>query len=314
MRSTLPRAALLLALLLGLAACSPASGGEPAQRPTGHRPTVVANFYPVAWLAERIGGRAVGVSTLTPAGTEPHDLTLTARQLGDLERADAVLYLGAGFQPDVERATAQLPGSVRRLDLLDAPGVSLLPAPADLGKEPLAGGKDPHVWLDPVRMAAMARAVGAALAQLAPDRAAELHARTRAAVAELEELDRRLAAQLDGCAGRTVVTSHAAFGYLASRYHLRQLAIAGLAPDDEPDPNTLGQIAAAARARRVRTVFFEEALPPRMANTVAAEIGAGVDQLAALEFDPRQAIAADQDYLSVQRRNGHAIASGLGCR
>jgi zinc transport system substrate-binding protein len=116
------------------------------------------------------------------------------------------------------------------------------------------------------------------------------------------------------CRERTVVTSHAAFGYLAERYGLRQAPIAGLSPDAEPDAQTLAEIVKVARDAGVGTVFFEEALPPRLAETVAAAIGARVDLLAALEFDPGKAIGDGQDYLSVMRANGQRLHAGLGCR
>jgi zinc transport system substrate-binding protein len=110
-----------------------------------------------------------------------------------------------------------------------------------------------------------------------------------------------------------LVTSHAAFGYLADEYGLEQVPIAGLSPEDEPDPKTLQSIADVARQRGVETVFFEDALPSEMARTVADEIGAQVSLLSALEFDPRGSIGPDQDYLTVMAGNLDRLRKGLGC-
>ncbi|MCW6004446.1 zinc ABC transporter substrate-binding protein [Micromonospora sp. CPCC 205371] len=302
-------AALSVLLFAGpLVACGRASaeGGDQAVR-------VVANFYPVEFLARLVGGDAVTVTGLTPAGAEPHDLALDGKAMAALADADVVLYLGAGFQPDVERAVAALPESVHRVDLLSAPGVGLLPAPAALGKEPLAGGNDPHVWLDPVRMKAMAAAVTDAYAAVDPGAGERYRANLAAAQGDLDGLDATLRGQLASCRQKTIVTSHAAFGYLADRYGLRQVPIAGLSPDAEPDAKTLAEITDVARAAGVGTVFFEEALPPKLAETVAAAIGARIDLLAALEFDPSEAIGAGQDYLSVMRANGQRLHAGLDC-
>lgn len=275
---------------------------------------VVANFYPVEFLARRVGGDAVSVTGLTPPGTEPHDLTLDGKAVAALADADAVFYLGAGFQPDVQRAVDDLPAAVHRLDLLSAPGVELLPAPAVPGEEAPAGGRDPHIWLDPVRMKAMAAAVADTYTQADPARA-ELYRTNLATVQrDLDGLDAALRADLTGCQQTSVVTSHAAFGYLTDRYGLVQIPIAGLSPDAEPDAKTLAEITEAARKAGVGTVFFEEALPPKLAQTVASAIGARIDLLAALEFDPANAIGGGEDYLSVMRANGQRLHAGLGCR
>jgi zinc transport system substrate-binding protein len=306
-----PAAVVVLVMLAGpvmLASCGRASAGGAGTV------SVVANFYPVEFLARRVGAGAVTVTNATPPGTEPHDLALDGKAAAALTDAQVVFYLGGGFQPDVQRAVAALPAAVRRTDLLSAPGMTLLPAPTVLGKQALAGGKDPHVWLDPSRMKSMGEAVADTYAQADPARASLYRANLSALSRDLDGLDAALRADVTDCRERTVVTSHAAFGYLAERYGLRQAPIAGLSPDAEPDAQTLAEIVKAARDAGVGTVFFEEALPPRLAETVAAAIGARVDLLAALEFDPGKAIGDGQDYLSVMRANGQRLHAGLGCR
>lgn len=297
-----------LVLAVGLSGC-----GGAEQRSADAPVEVVAAFYPLEWVAERLGGDDVTVTGLTPAGTEPHDLEVAPDGRTALERADVVLYLGLGFQPGVERALSTSDGDGERVDLLTADGVELLPAPADLGKEPLSGNDDPHVWLDPVRLSAMAERVASALVDADPALADAVGDRLTSLRADLADLDDELSAAVQDCQRRTIVTSHAAFGYLADRYDLEQVAIAGLSPDDEPDPATLREIGQQARASGVTTVFFEETLPPDLAETVAAEIGAGTDLLGALEFDPGEALGAGQDYLSVQRQNAASLSAGLSC-
>jgi zinc transport system substrate-binding protein len=304
-----------LALALTLGGCSSGDADSGAAPGDAAQPVnVVASFYPVQWLAEEIGGDAVSVTSLTPEGTEPHDLAIDADGLKAMDAASAVLYLGAGFQPDVEKAVASLDDPQIATDLLDGDGVTLLAAPDDIGKETLAGGKDPHVWLDPVLMSAMADGVAASLAEVGPGGAEALEDRVAAVKQELADLDTAYDKSLQECATTALVTSHAAFGYLADRYGLRQIAIAGVSPDDEPDPKQLKEVAALAREENVTTVFFEDALPSDLSRTVADEIGAEIDLLAALEFDPRGSIAPDATYLSVMDDNRERIARGLECQ
>jgi zinc transport system substrate-binding protein len=244
-------------------ACSAVVGCGRASAGGGGTMQVVANFYPVEFLARRVGGEAVSVTDLTPPGTEPHDLALTGKSAAALVDADAVFYLGAGFQPDVERAVAGLSSAVRRVDLLTVPGMDLSLAPSVLGEEALAGGKDPHVWLDPVRMKAMAVGIADSYLQADPARAGLYRANLAALQRDLDVLDATLRAAMTGCRQTAIVTSHAAFGYFADRYGLRQIPISGLSPDAEPDTKTLAGITKTARDAGVGTVFGGVALSVR---------------------------------------------------
>ncbi|MGQ0630759.1 MAG: metal ABC transporter substrate-binding protein [Sporichthyaceae bacterium] len=314
-----PRVGAIVLPLLLLVGCAgdgeqAIAPGVPAPAATAAGPIrVAANFYPIEFLAARIGGSGAVVTGLTPPGTEPHDLALSGPTLANLSASDVVFYLGAGFQPDVERAVGNLSPDIARVDLLGAPGLNLLAAPADLGKESLSGGRDPHVWLDPLRMKSIALSVFAAYVQAAPEKAGEFQANLAALNADLDSLDAQLRQDIDACRQRVIVTSHAAFGYLADRYNLRQLAISGLSPDAEPDAKTLAEITDAARAAAVGTVYFEEALSPDLSETVAEAIGAEVDLLAALEFDPSEEFGAGSDYLTVMRANSQRLNKGLDC-
>lgn len=316
-----------LIALSGLLLTGCAAEPAPSGRDDGGRLRVAASFYPLQWVAERVGGDLVDVRVLTPPGTEPHDVEVTAQDRVWLERSDVVLHLGQGFQPGIDRALRTLGDGVRQVDLLAAPGLELLPVPAgadEHGEDEEEGQDehadesgprwDPHVWLDPVRTSAVARHVAQVLVQAAPERAAEVEAGLAGLERDLAALHDELSAALADCPRRTVVTSHAAFGYLTDRYALEQVPLAGLSADDQADPGTLGELTRLARSRRVTTVFAEEVLSPAVAQAVAREVGAGTRTLGVLEFDPEVAHGPGEDYLTVQRRNGIALRQGLGCR
>ncbi|MCW2709259.1 MAG: zinc transporter substrate-binding protein, partial [Frankiales bacterium] len=114
---------------------------------------------------------------------------------------------------------------------------------------------------------------------------------------------------LMGCARHDIVTSHSAFGYLAARYALVQRGITGVSPDEEPTPRKIVEVAQYAKAHHVTTIFFESLVDPKVAKTVAAEIGAKTAVL-----DPIEGVRGNDDYLSVQRRNAAALHAALGCR
>lgn len=257
----------------------------------------MASFYPLAFAAGQIGGPTVEVTNLTPPGAEPHDVELSVRDVEDVRSADLVLYLGSGFQPAVERAVDGADGEA--LDLLE--GLSILEPADDGGHEDAA---DPHVWLDPLFYAEMTERIGEALGR--PRAAEQLQRRLRDLHTDYEQ-------GLADCQRREIVTSHAAFGYLAERYGLEQIAISGLSPESEPTPRELERVVAEVREQGATTVFFETLISPRLADTVARESGAEAAALDPLEGLTEEEVDRGSDYFSVMRDNLEALREALAC-
>ncbi|QDY10102.1 zinc ABC transporter substrate-binding protein [Micromonospora sp. HM134] len=304
-------AATALLALTGLTACSTEGAGADPDRVD-----VVAAFYPLQFVAERVGGDAVTVTNLAKPGAEPHDLELNPRQVGQVSEAELVFYL-KGFQPAVDEAVAQ--NAADRA--FDVTGVApLRDATAgghdhdhegeDGHAEEENGGKDPHLWLDPTRLATVADKLAERLGAVDPDRAADYTGRARTLRGELEKLDAEYTAGLKTCQRREIVVSHAAFGYLAERYQLEQIGLTGLTPDTEPAPQRLAEVAREAREHGATTIFFETLVSPKVAETIAAEVGAKTAVL-----DPIEGLSADGggDYLSVMRTNLTTLRTALGC-
>jgi zinc transport system substrate-binding protein len=264
-----------------LAACG--GGGS------SHRDGIVAAFYPLAFAAAQVAPADRAVVDLTPPGVEPHDLELKPSDVSKLKSAGLVLLLGHGFQPQIESAAGH---GDRVVHLLDTPGLR-------------RHGDDPHVWLDPVRYALLVRRIADALHR--PGAAEPLLARLR-------RLDGEYRTGLRDCTRHEIVTSHEAFGYLAERYGLKQVAITGVTPEAEPTPQRLRRVLDAVRSTGARTVFFETLVSPRLAETVARETGATTAVLDPIEgLTPDEQKAGD-DYFSLMRRNLRALRTALGCR
>lgn len=277
------RIVLIIASVCLLVGCGAAGSGQRS---------VVAAFYPLAFAAERIGGSAFQVENLTPAGAEPHDLELAPKAVARIESAGVVLYLSHGFQPAVSKAVAQAQG--KRVDIL---------AGLPLRRSSEQGlTADPHVWLDPVLFEQVVRRIGTAL-----------HRSPAPLVAELRRLDREYRRGLSHCARKQIVTSHAAFGYLAQRYGLTQVAITGLAPESEPSPQQLVHVVDVVRRTHASTVFFERLVSSRLADTVAREVGARTAVLDPIEGLTASEQAHGADYLSLMRANLAALRKALGC-
>jgi zinc transport system substrate-binding protein len=276
---------------------------------------VVASFYPMAFLAEQIGGKYVNVTNLTEPGQEPHDLEISARQTAQLQESDAVLYL-KGLQPAVDDAVGQSEIKTK----IDAASLTSLEehgnevgghaAEHDDHEHEELSGKDPHVWLDPVKYAEIAKGVGAAFEKADPDHASTYKTNTEALVEKLGALNDQYESGLKNTKTKVFITTHAAFGYLAERYGLVEEAISGLDPESEPSGARVRELEKMAKADGVTTVFYETLVSDKTAKTIAADAGLRTDVL-----DPIEGItekSRGKDYFSVQEANLKALQTALG--
>jgi zinc transport system substrate-binding protein len=272
------------------------------------RVSVVASFYPLAEAASKVGGDLVSVQNLTPPGVEPHDLELAPDDIEAIANADVIVYLGGGFQPAVEDALAEAEHAVK-VDALNA--VALNAAPASEAEEGLT--VDPHVWLDPARFEEIVRAVADGLAKADPANEATYAANAQAYVAQIAALDQEFRAGLSDCERTTIVTSHEAFGYLADAYGLTQVGILGLSPEAEPDPRRLAELRDLVEREGVTTIFAEELVSPKVAETLANEAGVQVAVLNPIESLTDAQEQAGEDYLSLMRENLDTLRKALDC-
>ena len=305
----------LLAVLatLGLVLTTGCSSATPAA-PTSGKLTVIAAFYPFQFIAERIGGDQVTVANLTPPGSEPHDLELSPKQVASLGQADLVIFQ-KGFQPAVDAAIQTVPPK-HAIDT--ATFLTLQPAaseqghsedePADHSEE---GALDPHTWLDPTNMVAIAEHVRDGLVAANPAATSTFTANAATLVTDLKGLDGDFSKGLKSCQRQVFITSHEAFGYLAKRYGLEQVGIRGIEPDTEPSAARIAEVQKVARQYGVTTIFFETLVSPAVAESVAGDLGLATDVLDPLEGLTSASRGAD--YLEVMRSNLTALRKANGC-
>ncbi|WP_030545601.1 metal ABC transporter substrate-binding protein [Streptomyces albus] len=304
--------------LVTLTACGTGAGGAGGDG----KVNVVASFYPLEYLAEEVGGEHVSVTTLTKPGVEPHDLEIKPRQTAELSEADVAFYL-KGLQPAVDAAVAQS-GVKTAVDAAelgagehgdehaeehgDEPSGE--PESGGDGHDHSGGASDPHLWLDPTQYAEVAEGFAKTLAEADPDHAAAYEKNAGALAKKLTALDKEFADGLRNRTTDTFITTHAAFGHLASRYGLEQEAIGGLDPEAEPSPARMRELHTVAEREKVTTVFFETLVSDATAKTLAADTGLKTDVL-----DPLEGItdrSAGDDYFEVMRANLDALRKALG--
>jgi zinc transport system substrate-binding protein len=172
---------------------------------------------------------------------------------------------------------------------------------------------DPHVWLDPTKMAAIVDEVAAALVEADPDGAEEFEANAEAYREELAELDDSFEDGLSDCRLDLVVVQHEAFGWMADRYGFRQEGIAGLSPEQEPNPRRMAELVDLVQDEGVEIVFTETLASPRIAETLAREAGVETRVLNPLEGLADEQVEAGETYLSLMEENRDALVEALDC-
>ncbi|GFE17054.1 zinc ABC transporter substrate-binding protein [Streptomyces glebosus] len=301
--------------LLALSACSPSGGA----RTEDGKLRVTASFYPMEFLARQIGGKHVEVTDLTKPGVEPHDLELSPKQTAQLGESGAVVYL-KGLQPAVddavEQSGAKHVADAAALTSLEAHGTEVDGHHHTTGDNhshsESEGGKDPHIWLDPVKYAEVAKGVNKTLAKADPGHKADYQKNTDALVKKLDGLNTEFKDGLKKRSSDTFLTTHAAFGYLAERYGLTEEAISGLDPESEPSAKRIKDLHTLAKEHHVSTVFFETIANPATAKALAGDLHLKTDVL-----DPLEGIntkSRGTDYFGVQRANLAALQKALGSK
>ena len=318
--------ALATVVMLALSACgsgtpianTPASDAANTSSGSAAAPGVTkvsVAFYPLEYAAAKVGGDKVSVTNLTLPGQEPHDLELTPQQVASLEEADLVVYL-KGFQPAVDKAVEQS-GAKNKLDLSQV--IQLHPATEDHDHDSDAGETedhdhgttDPHFWLDPTLEAKAVDAIANELSKINADNKSTYETNAKNVTNDLTALDEEYKSSLTNCQVKTIITTHAAFGYLTERYGLEQIGISGLSPNEQPSPARIAKVQEEAKEHGVTTIFFETLTSDEVAKAIAGDLA-----LKTAVLDPIEGItteSAGQDYPSVMKANLDAIKQANGC-
>ncbi|MBB6568119.1 zinc ABC transporter substrate-binding protein [Kribbella sandramycini] len=291
-------------------------GGSSAGGSGGDKLDVVTSFYPLEFIARTVGGDAVNVTTLTAPGVEPHDLELTPKQVGEIAQAKVVVY-EKSLQPAVDEAVEQ---NAKETGFDVAPAAELEATGANFeeheeGEAEAAGHSDealdPHFWLDPVRYTKVVNAITDKLVAADSANADGYKARAKTLLDEVGKLDSEFRTGLANCKLKTFVTSHEAFAYLAKRYGLTMVGIAGFTPDAEPTPTRIKEVQEIVKAQHVTTIFSEELVSPKVAETIAKDVGVKTAVLSPIEG--LSDANSQETYLSLMRENLQELRKANSC-
>ena len=278
--------------------------------------TIVTTFYPMYDFTKEIVGDEGNVKLLIPAGTEPHDFEPSAKERAEISDADVFVYNSSDMEFFVDSLKDSV-DSKQTLMIEAAKGIDRLESQeADEHEESEEGHGhsheyDPHVWLDPVLAIKEVRTIAEELGEKYPDKKETFTMNADAYIKKLEALDQKYSDGLKDATNRTFVTQHAAFAYLANQYDLKQVAISGVSPDQEPTPSRLAELKEFVKKNNIKVIYFEENASSKVAETLSNETGVKLEVLNPLESLTNEQIKAGENYISVMEKNLEALKESI---
>lgn len=273
---------------------------------------VMTTFYPVYYLAERIGGDAIEISMLLEGNQNAHDYEASAKDAARTQSSDLFIYQDDEMEYFVSSLFNLI--DLDKVQVLETTvGIELLEGDAHDHDHADEDGHDhdhdhshdydPHTWLDPMIYAQQAANVRDALIELDSANEAVYQANAEALIAELEVLNQEFEEQLAQLDDRRIVVQHAAFGYLTHAYDLEQVAIAGISSTQEPSAQALASMQDFIKSEQISVVYVEPSLDQAIANTVTSVSDVELRPLRTLETVSADEMAEGIDYFSIMRDN-----------
>ncbi|HHY40293.1 MAG TPA: zinc ABC transporter substrate-binding protein [Syntrophaceticus sp.] len=299
---------------------------EPTAEDKESKLLVAVTIYPLAEFARGIVGDRATVTQIIPPGSEPHHWEPAPSDMKTIYETDVFIYHGAGMELWVEKILPELKD--RKVKVIKATeGLPLLTYTEEeqLGItnflranrfEGLQDGEhegvfDPHVWLDPVLAQDIVTLMAEEIAAVDNENADYYLQNAQLLIDKLTQLDKEYTTAVAHFPNRDIVVSHAAFGYLAHRYGLCQIPVLGISPEQEPDAATLARVIDFSRHHNIKYIFYEATASPRIAETIAQEIGVETLVLHPIGALTKEDINKGYDYFDLMRQNLENLKKAL---
>jgi zinc transport system substrate-binding protein len=270
---------------------------------------IMTTVFPLMEFAKAVTGSRGEVNLLIPPGAEVHSWQPRASDIVNLSRADLLISVGANLEPWLHGL----------LKSVANPGLKNLEASGGLeliqgsGEEP-SESTDPHVWLDFANDQKIVDRISELCAQLSPRDEPIFRENASKYKQRLQTLDNEYAKSLASCSQRSFVCGgHAAFGYLAKRYSLRQISLYGLSPDAEPTPRQLAEVMDFVKENRIKVIFFETAVSNKLAKMIATDVGGQILLLNPCHNLSREQMVSGLTFFDIMEENLRNLKKGLGC-
>lgn len=286
--------------LLSTVGCATSSqSANVGNKSESKKPLLYATFFPVADLSRQIVGAKMEVKSVISGSQEPHDFELQTAQRAELSKADLIVYNGAGMESFISDLREAIGKDEKFLDL--SQGLTLLKNKDAARTDNTA--INPHTWLSVKNAQIELQTIYEKVSAIDPDNASYYRENLKKAQEKFQALDKKFQQEIAKIPAekRYFVASHAAFNYLADDYGLKQVAVTGISPEDEPSANQLATIAEFVKKHQISTIFFEGKATPKVAETLARTTGAKTGTLYTMEHLTKE--EENLGYLGLMQKN-----------
>ena len=295
----------VLALFLG--ACSQDKQNDVKE---SHGMKIVTSFYPVYAMVKAVSGDLNDVRMIQ-SSSGIHSYEPSANDIAAIYDADVFVYhshtlesWAGSLDPSLQKSKVKVLEASEGMTLERVPGLEDMKAGDGIDEKTLY---DPHTWLDPEKVAEEAQIIADKLSELDGANKDTYQKNAQSFSAKAHDLTKKYQPIFEKVNQRNFVTQHTAFSYLAKRFGLNQLGIAGISPDQEPSPRQLTEIQEFVKNYKVKTIFTESNASSKVADTLVKSTGVTLKTLNPLEADPQN----DKSYLENLEDNIAILAEEL---
>ena len=288
-------------------------GNQEGAQPKSDKLNVVTTFYPMYDFTKNVAGDEADVTLLLEAGTDTHGYEPSAKEVAAISEADVFIYNSEEMEVWVSSVLESI-DTENTVVVNASEGISLLESTEEHGEHEAEGHNhevDPHIWLDPLLAKDEVSNIKAGLIAADPENEKTYETNATAYIGKLEELNQEFETVFKGATERTFVTQHAAFAYLANRYDLEQVSIAGISTEEEPSPAKLAELQDYVKENDIKYIYYAETSSSKIAETLANETDADLEVLNPIEGITTENQEKGIDYIQLMKNNLAALQKSI---
>lgn len=299
---------LIFVVLLVLASCGSSSstkttspGSSASATPSANAMPVVVSLPVFISMAQAVGGSHISVTSIVPAGVDPHSYQPTPSDVRAVADAKAIFVNGTGLETWLDGLIQSAGGSHAPVyTLSDGLKASVQTA---LGTET----GNPHFWLDPTDAIHYVQKIEQGLSERDPAHATDYSANATRYIGQIQDLDTWAKSQIAKIPAdqRKIVTFHDAFPYFGQHFGLTVVGVIEKSPGRVPSARELADLVDHIKAQHVKAIFNEPQFNPKLAESLAKE--AGIKTLTLYSASP----PSGDGYIEMMRQNINTLVEGL---
>lgn len=276
---------------------------------------VVTSFPLLKDLAEKIGGDHVEVTSIIPAGVDPHHFEPNPDVISRLEKADLLIINGLGYEIWMDKI---LSSNRNNADLLVAstgvkPLIDLqghVCEEGDHASHDSHGITNPHAWMNPKNTVIYLENITTKFSELRPEYAQEFQASFELSKAQINTLDSWIKFQMNRVpqSNRKLLTEHNSAQYFADAYGFEMMSLGNSLRNSEMTMKDFTEIKNWIDANSLNGLLIESNRDKTQYNQMKRDLALTSIQVFYVDQLPQQ---GSQDYISMMQKNTFAVLRTL---